>query len=88
MNENIEVVTLEDGKDYMVTAELEINNIKYLFLTNEDDVADFCLRKINTINNNEYLVGLNDKEEVIKVLITLYVASNSHIEIKSTANKI
>ncbi len=68
MNENIEVVTLEDGKDYMVTAELEINNIKYLFLTNEDDVADFCLRKINTINNNEYLVGLNDKEEVIKIL--------------------
>lgn len=68
MNENIEVVTLEDGKDYMVTAELKINNIKYLFLTNEDDVADFCLRKINTINNNEYLVGLNDKEEVIKVL--------------------
>lgn len=68
MNENIEVVILEDGKDYMVTAELEINNIKYLFLTNEDDVADFCLRKINTINNNEYLVGLNDKEEVIKVL--------------------
>lgn len=68
MNENIEVVTLEDGKDYMVTAELEINNIKYLFLTNEDDVADFCLRKINTINNNEYLVGLNDKKEVIKVL--------------------
>ena len=49
MNENIEVVTLEDSKDYMVTAELEINNIKYLFLTNEDDVADFCLRKINTI---------------------------------------
>lgn len=68
MNENIEVLTLEDGKDYMVTAELEINNIKYLFLTNEDDVADFCLRKINTINNNEYLVGLNDKEEVIKIL--------------------
>ena len=68
MNENIEVVTLEDGKDYMVTAELEINNIKYLFLTNEEDVADFCLRKINTINNNEYLVGLIDKEEVIKVL--------------------
>ncbi len=68
MNENIEVVTLEDGKDYMVTAELDINNIKYLFLTNEDDVADFCLRKINTINNNEYLVGLNDKEEVIKIL--------------------
>ncbi len=68
MNENIDVVTLDDGKDYIVTAELNINNIRYLFLTNEDDVADFCLRKINIINNNEYLVALNNKEEVISVL--------------------
>ena len=67
MNENIEVVTLEDGKDYMVTAELEINNIKYLFLTNEDDVADFCLRKINTINNNEYLVGLRSNKSITRI---------------------
>lgn len=68
MSEEIEVVTLDDGKDYMVTAEIVINNIKYVYLTNEEDIADFCIRKINNINNNEYLVGLDSKEEVLMVL--------------------
>ena len=52
----------------MVTEELVINNIKYVYLTNEDDVADFCIRKVNYINNNEYLVGLDNKEEVLMAL--------------------
>ncbi len=68
MNENVELVTLDDGKNYLVTAELVINNIKYIYLTNEDDVADFCIRKINNINGEEYLVGLESKDEVIMVL--------------------
>ena len=68
MNEEVNIITLDDGKDYMVTDELVINNVKYLLLTNEDDVADFCIRKINNINNCEYLVGLNNKDEVLNVL--------------------
>lgn len=68
MSENIDVVTLDNGKNYMVTEELVINNIKYVYLTNEDDVADFCIRKVNYINNNEYLVGLDNKEEVLMAL--------------------
>ena len=68
MNEEVNIITLDDGKDYMVTDELIINNVKYLLLTNEDDVADFCIRKINNINNSEYLVGLNNKDEVLNVL--------------------
>ncbi len=68
MSENIDVVTLDNGKNYMVTEELVINNIKYVYLTNEDDVADFCIRKVNHINNNEYLVGLDNKEEVLMAL--------------------
>ncbi len=68
MNENVELVTLDDGKNYLVTAELVINNIKYIYLTNEDDVADFCIRKINNINGEEYLVGLESKDEVMMVL--------------------
>ena len=68
MNEEVNIITLDDGKDYMVTDELVINNVKYLLLTNEDDVADFCIRKINNINNSEYLVGLNNKDEVLIVL--------------------
>ena len=68
MSEEIEVVTLDNGKDYMVTSEIVINNIKYVYLTNEEDIADFCIRKINNINNNEYLVGLDSKEEVLMAL--------------------
>lgn len=68
MNEEVNIITLDDGKDCMVTDELVINNVKYLLLTNEDDVADFCIRKINNINNSEYLVGLNNKDEVLNVL--------------------
>lgn len=68
MNEEVNIITLDDGKDYMVTDELVINNVKYLLLTNEGDVADFCIRKINNINNSEYLVGLNNKDEVLNVL--------------------
>ena len=30
MSEEIEVVTLDNGKDYMVTSEIVINNIKIL----------------------------------------------------------
>lgn len=68
MNEEVETITLENGKTYMVTSELVINNVKYVYLTNEDDVADFCLRKINTINDNKYLVGLSSDKEVLMVL--------------------
>lgn len=66
--ENVEVITLEDNNEYIVTKELVIDNIKYVFLTKSDDVASFCIRKINIINNEEYLVGLKDKDEFTKAL--------------------
>lgn len=66
--ENVEIITLEDNNEYIVTKELVIDNVKYVFLTKSDDVASFCIRKINIINNEEYLVGLKDKDEFIKAL--------------------
>lgn len=66
--EDVEIITLEDGKDYMVTDEFEINKVRYIYLTNEEDIADICIRKINIINNEEYLVGLDSEEEFKKAL--------------------
>lgn len=66
--EDVEIITLEDGKDYMVTDEFEINKVRYVYLTNEEDIADICIRKINIINNEEYLVGLDSEEEFKKAL--------------------
>lgn len=68
MNIDVEIITLEDGNNYMVTEELEINNIKYVYLTNEKNISDFCIRKINYINNDEYLVALDSREEFMMAL--------------------
>lgn len=68
MSEEVEVITLEDNKEYIVTDEIIINNVKYVYLTNENDIANFCIRKVNNINNTEFLVGLDTKEEVIMAL--------------------
>lgn len=63
MSEELEIITLDDGKDYIVTDEIIIDDVKYVYLTDEDDIASFCIRKINVINNEEYLVGLKDRNE-------------------------
>lgn len=68
MNIDVEIITLEDGNNYMVTEELEINNIKYVYLTNEKNISDFCIRKINYINNDEYLVALDSRDEFMMAL--------------------
>lgn len=61
--EELEVIKLDDGFDYIVTDEVMIDGVKYVYLTKEDDIALFCIRKINIINNQEYLVSLKDKNE-------------------------
>lgn len=68
MMENVEIITLEDNNDYIVTKEIIIDNVKYVYLTNTDDVASFCIRKVNIINGEEFLVGLNDQDEFLKAL--------------------
>ena len=61
--EELEIITLDDGKDYIVTDEIIIDDVKYVYFTDEADIASFCIRKINIINNEEYLVGLKDRNE-------------------------
>jgi hypothetical protein len=70
--EELDVVTLEDNQDYIVTDEILINGIKYVFLTNEKDVSSFCIRKVNIINNEEYLIGLDNKTELENTLNEFY----------------
>lgn len=70
--EELDVVTLEDNQDYIVTDEILIKGIKYVFLTNEKDVSSFCIRKVNIINNEEYLIGLDNKTELENALNEFY----------------
>lgn len=66
--EMIDVVTLEDGINYEVVDELIIDNVRYVYLSNENDSSCICIRKVNVINGDECLVNLDNEEEFKKVL--------------------
>ena len=60
--EEVKVIDLENGT-FVITDEILINGIKYVYLTNENDVIDFCIRKVKIENNEEYLVKLESDQE-------------------------
>lgn len=60
--EEVKVIDLENGT-FVITDEIFINGIKYVYLTNENDVMDFCIRKVKIENNEEYLVKLESDQE-------------------------
>lgn len=60
--EEVKVIDLENGT-FVITDEILINGIKYVYLTNENDVMDFCIRKVKIENNEEYLVKLDSDQE-------------------------
>ena len=60
--EEVKVIDLENGT-FVITDEILINGIKYVYLTNENDVMDFCIRKVKIENNEEYLVKLASDQE-------------------------
>ena len=63
MVEFTNVVTLEDGIEYAVIDEINYDNKKFIYLTNVNDHEDFCIRKIITENNEQFIIGLDDEQE-------------------------
>lgn len=61
--EEIKTVELEDGSTYIITDEIEVDEKKYLYLTNILDAEDFCIRKYIVESGEEYLSGLDNKQE-------------------------
>lgn len=60
----IETITLEDNKDYMVAKEKD----NYLYLVNINDPKDFCIRKEIIEDGKKVIVGLQDFDEFTKAL--------------------
>lgn len=66
MNEiDVEVVTLENDKDYIVVDKIS----DYVYLVNETEPDDFCIRKIEIEGDEEYFVGLDNEIEFDKALL-------------------
>ena len=61
------VVTLENGNEYTEVERLEDKGNTYVFLVNLGSDDDCCVRKLITKDNEEYIVGLDDKEEFDRV---------------------
>ena len=70
MNEEKEynVITLENGIEYTEIDRINFNNNCYVVLSNLDDPSDFCFRRLVNDNNQEYIVGLENREEFNNVL--------------------
>ena len=68
MEENIEVITLDNGLDYIILDEISSDSNTYVYLANTNDENDLCIRKIELDNGEKFLVGLDDDKEFDKAL--------------------
>ena len=62
------VITLEDNIEYTEIDRIEDNNNIYVVLSDLENPENFCIRKLINENNDEFIVGLDSKEEFDKVL--------------------
>jgi len=68
-----------DGIDYIIDDEIIIDGVRYMYLTNSKEIADFLIKKVNIINGKEMLVSLNDKQEFDKA-IAEFVKKNNNLD--------
>lgn len=66
---DVEFITLEDGLEYAILDEIVIDDIKYVYLSAEEDDMKFRIRKMKTAGNIEMLVGLDSDDEFDKALL-------------------
>ena len=59
-----ETIILENGLEYIITDKID----NYLYLNNINDYEDFCVRKEIIEDNEEYIIGLDNEEELEKAL--------------------
>lgn len=62
-------IVLEDGIEYLIYDDENIDNNKYTLFVNIIDDSDICFRKTIIKNNEEFYVGLDDDSEFEKVLL-------------------
>lgn len=56
------IIKLEDNINYYITKEITEDNVVYVYLTNVNDVTDFCIRKTDL--SREMLNGLDNEDEL------------------------
>jgi hypothetical protein len=75
-----DVVTLEDGKEYFIIDEIDIDGVRYVYLTTDDIEQKFRVRKVQKAGNIEMYVGLDSDQEFDKAM--LYFTKNHQEDLK------
>lgn len=63
MEDKALIIKLEDNQDYLVIDKIGYKNDVYIYLINENDSSDFCIRKRKLEDEQEFLVGLESDYE-------------------------
>ncbi len=66
--EEVNTIVLENGIEYFLLDEINIDNNTYYYLVNTNDNKDICIRKKEIENGEEYVATLDSDEEVAKAL--------------------
>lgn len=61
------IITI-DNTDYTEVDRIEYNNKTYIFFSDLEKPENFCIRQLETENNDEYVIGLNSEEEFNTIL--------------------
>lgn len=64
----VNVIKLEDNKEYAIINTLEKNQKKYLLLVEVNNEENVCIRRVLKEDEKEYLVKLDSNEEFEEVL--------------------
>ena len=73
----LKFIKLENDKEYYVITEITLNDNKYYVLVNQDNNYDIVIRK----DEKEYLVGLDDADELKSVLSKLIIDNKDNPDI-------
>lgn len=61
---DIDVIKLENEKEYIIISRKKYNDIEYLYLSGKDDDEDICVRKIV----EDSIVPLDSEEELMHAI--------------------
>ena len=65
---DLDILTLENNKDYIVIDTLVNEDNKYLFLVNKEDDNDIVIRKVIKKEDGEYVIKLDNEDEFEEVM--------------------
>ena len=72
---DVNTVVLENGIEYTEIDDVIYNNIRYVLLSNVNDVKDSCIRKITIQDDEEYISRL-DSDNEFDIILNLFVEKN------------